>query len=156
MKELKNFLDTHLPFLTWEYEGYVNSAPNFYEVQKDWNQTLCTKINQTSATILKDSMTGGASLILIPENKIKDVFLTLEYLKVNEIQHEGYYELGVLAGRYRVCVIPDIDKITIERSEPSESMQFDMCRFYVCKVKNIENVLDVENYLKVGTIKIMQ
>lgn len=154
---IQKYLLTHLPCLSWEYEGYVSTNPNFYEVQNDWNQTLCTKINQLSAMILKDSMTGGANLIIIPENKIKDIFLTLEYLKVNEIQHVGYYELGVLAGRYHVCVVPDIDKITIEKGEPyAESMQFDISKFFVCKVRDIENVLDAENYLKVGTIEIMQ
>jgi polysaccharide deacetylase 2 family uncharacterized protein YibQ len=41
-----NFKETKPAFKqTWDYEG----LNNFFGAQKDWNQTLVTKINQISA-----------------------------------------------------------------------------------------------------------
>lgn len=151
---LYKYLFSHLPLVTWEYEGYLSSTPSFYELQKDWNQTLMTKINQVSATILKHTMRGGANLILIPEHHV-NLFKTLEYLKVNEIQHNGYSELGTLSGRFLVCVVPEINKIRVVtgREEP-EYEEFDSHKIFICKTKKETQVLDPESYDCVSAINV--
>lgn len=58
--------------------------------QRDWNQTLMTKINQTSATIHKASLRGGANKI-ITIKKLQPLFEILDY-------YFGYR----LGGRYVV------------------------------------------------------
>lgn len=42
--------------LTWDYKCPQRS--DFFGSQKDWNQTLITKINQCSAQLNKESLKG--------------------------------------------------------------------------------------------------
>jgi hypothetical protein len=147
MNKLQNlglFLDTHLYNTSWDYSGYVRAFPHeLYDPQKDWNQTVITKINQISATILKDTVRGGANCIIISESLV-EFFNTLEYVHINPIYYEDYYKLGTLAGRYDIFVVREI-------SLSGE-------KIYVCRLYTIDNtiqsILDVERYIKVGVIKI--
>ncbi len=42
----------------WDYKGLSNNA-NFFGTQKDWNQTLITRVNELSAQIHKSTLRGG-------------------------------------------------------------------------------------------------
>jgi hypothetical protein len=153
--ELKKFLSTHIPLVSWDYEGYKQIQP-VYEAQTDWNQTLITKINQTSATIFQDTKHGGANAVLIPSN-MEDIFKTLEYLTVSVEEFEGYYKLGTLGGRFYVYVVPKLTRIKLEicgADHKPKEIEFDEDRVFVCKLKDVTKILDVDNYIKVGVVKV--
>lgn len=91
----------------WDYNGLRKQSTNYYGTQKDWNQTLLTKINQLSAQIHKSTLRGGASWIVVsPE--ISAVLDDLEYFHVSNASPEqdkynmGIEKVGVLGGRYQV------------------------------------------------------
>ena len=95
--------------LRWDYNGLskLSTSNRFTGTQKDWNQTLITKINQISAQIHKSTLRGGASWIVVsPE--ISAVFNDLEYFHVSNAAPEqdkfnmGIEKLGSLQGRYQV------------------------------------------------------
>jgi len=89
----------------WKY-GNAGSAYVGY-TQKDWNQTLVTKINQLSAQIHKTTLRGGANWIVI-SSEVSAVFDDLEYFHVSNAAPEqdqynmGIEKIGTLAGRYQV------------------------------------------------------
>lgn len=156
IEKLQNFLSIHIPLVSWDYDGYKDTKYPDGMLQTDWNQTLITKINQTSATIFQDTRKGGANAILIPSN-MEDIFKTLEYLTVSIEQYEGYYKLGTIAGRYYVYVVPKLTRIKIELRDAdhqSKEIDFDEDRVFVCKLKDVANILDIENYIKVGVVKV--
>jgi hypothetical protein len=91
----------------WDYNGLRNQSTAYYGTQKDWNQTLITKINQISAQIHKATLRGGASWIVVsPE--VSAVFDDLEYFHVsNAAPDQDKYNMGIektgtLSGRYIV------------------------------------------------------
>lgn len=91
----------------WDYNGLRNQTNNYYGTQKDWNQTLITKINQISAQIHKSTLRGGASWVVVsPE--VSAVFDDLEYFHVSNAAPEqdkynmGIEKTGILSGRYQV------------------------------------------------------
>jgi hypothetical protein len=91
----------------WDYNGLRRQSTAYYGTQKDWNQTLVTKINQISAQIHKATLRGGASWIVVsPE--ISAVFDDLEYFHVSNAAPEqdkynmGIEKIGTLSGRYIV------------------------------------------------------
>ncbi|MFA5207242.1 MAG: hypothetical protein WC428_00930 [Candidatus Paceibacterota bacterium] len=91
----------------WDYNGLRKGTVTYYGVQKDWNQTLITKINQISAQIHKSTLRGGASWIVVsPE--VSAVFDDLEYFHVSNAAPEqdkynmGIEKIGTLSGRYQV------------------------------------------------------
>jgi len=93
--------------LRWDYNGLRKQSANYYGTQKDWNQTLITKINQISAQIHKATLRGGASWVVVsPE--ISAVFDDLEYFHVSNADPEqdkynmGIEKIGTLSGRYQV------------------------------------------------------
>ena len=98
----------HQHELTWDYEGYKQGNPitNAY-TQKDWNQTLITKINQISAQIHKSTLRGGANFIVV-SSEISAIFDDLEYFHVSDASPEqdqynmGIEKIGSLSGRYQV------------------------------------------------------
>ena len=89
----------------WKY-GNGGSAYVGY-TQKDWNQTLVTKINQISAQIHKTTLRGGANWIVV-SSEVSAVFDDLEYFHVSNAAPEqdqynmGIEKIGSLAGRYQV------------------------------------------------------
>ena len=91
----------------WDYNGLRKGTNTYYGVQKDWNQTLLTKINQISAQIHKATLRGGASWVVVsPE--VSAVFDDLEYFHVSNAAPEqdkynmGIEKIGTLNGRYIV------------------------------------------------------
>jgi hypothetical protein len=94
----------------WDYNEwkYGNSGSSFAGyTQKDWNQTLVTKINQLSAQIHKSTLRGGANWIVV-SSEVSAVFDDLEYFHVSNAGAEqdqynmGIEKVGTLAGRYQV------------------------------------------------------
>jgi len=94
----------------WDYNEwrYGNGGVAFAGyTQKDWNQTLITKINQLSAQIHKSTLRGGANWIVV-SSEVSAVFDDLEYFHVSNAHPEqdqynmGIEKVGTLAGRYQV------------------------------------------------------
>ena len=96
----------------WDYNGWqrLGTTSTVY-TQKDWNQTLMTKINQISAQIQKSTLRGGADFIVVSA-EISAVLNDLEYFHVTDAQAEadqynmGIEKIGSLQGRYKVIVDP--------------------------------------------------
>ncbi len=90
----------------WKYGGSNGSTLQGY-TQKDWNQTLLTKVNQMSAQIHKTTLRGGANWIVV-SSEISAVLDDLEYFHVSNAEPEqdqynmGIEKIGTLAGRYQV------------------------------------------------------
>jgi hypothetical protein len=96
--------------LKWDYNEwkYGNNGSSFAGyTQKDWNQTLITKINQVSAQIHKSTLRGGANWIVV-SSEVSAIFDDLEYFHVSNASPEqdsynmGIEKVGTLAGRYQV------------------------------------------------------
>jgi len=94
----------------WDYNEwrYGNAGASFAGyTQKDWNQTLVTKINQLSAQIHKTTLRGGANWIVL-SSELSAVFDDLEYFHVSNAAPEqdqynmGIEKIGTLGGRYQV------------------------------------------------------
>jgi hypothetical protein len=94
--------------LRWDWNGWrkASLAANAY-TQKDWNQTLITKVNQISAQIHKSTLRGGANFIVV-SSEISAIFDDLEYFHVSDASPEqdkynmGIEKIGSLSGRYQV------------------------------------------------------
>jgi hypothetical protein len=90
----------------WKYGG-TNGATLQGYTQKDWNQTLVTKINQISAQIHKTTLRGGANWIVV-SSEVSAVFDDLEYFHVSNAEPEqdqynmGIEKIGTVGGRYQV------------------------------------------------------
>jgi hypothetical protein len=90
----------------WRYGGNAGATLQGY-TQKDWNQTLVTKINQISAQIHKTTLRGGANWIVV-SSEVSAVFDDLEYFHVSNAEPEqdqynmGIEKIGTLSGRYQV------------------------------------------------------
>jgi hypothetical protein len=90
----------------WRY-GATGNTPFMGYTQKDWNQTLVTKINQISAQIHKTTLRGGANWVVV-SSEVSAVFDDLEYFHVSNAHPEqdqynmGIEKIGSLAGRYQV------------------------------------------------------
>lgn len=98
--------------LRWDYNGWQRMATTSTNyTQKDWNQTLMTKINTISAQIQKSTLRGGASFIVVSA-EISAVLNDLEYFHVTDASAEseqynmGIEKIGSLQGRYQVIVDP--------------------------------------------------
>jgi hypothetical protein len=98
--------------LRWDYNGWrkASTAASPY-TQKDWNQTLITKVNQISAQIHKATLRGGANYIVV-SSEISAVFNDLEYFHVSDASPEqdqynmGIERIGSLGGRFQVYADP--------------------------------------------------
>ena len=92
----------------WDYQGWrkTATASNAY-TQKDWNQTLITKVNQISAQIHKSTLRGGANFVVV-SSEISAIFDDLEYFHVSDANPEqdqynmGIEKVGSLSGRYQI------------------------------------------------------
>ena len=94
----------------WDYNEwkYGNGGSSYVGyTQKDWNQTLLTKVNQLSAQIHKTTLRGGANWIVV-SSEISAVLDDLEYFHVSNAEPEqdqynmGIEKIGTLGGRYTV------------------------------------------------------
>lgn len=94
--------------MRWDWTGWrrLSGTANPY-TQKDWNQTLITRINQVSAQIHKSTLRGGANFIVV-SSEISAIFDDLEYFHVSDASPEqdeynmGIERIGSLNGRYQV------------------------------------------------------
>jgi hypothetical protein len=98
--------------LRWDYNGWQRTAAqSTVYTQKDWNQTLMTKINQISAQVQKASLRGGVNYV-VASAEISAVLNDLEYFHVSDASAEsdqynmGIEKIGSLQGRYKVIVDP--------------------------------------------------
>ena len=98
--------------LKWDYNGWRRqSGFSTNYTQKDWNQTLMTKINQISAQIHKATLRGGANFVVV-STEISAVLNDLEYFHVTDANAEavtysmGIEKVGSLQGRYDIYVDP--------------------------------------------------
>ena len=97
---------TRWDYNEWKY-GATGGTPFMGYTQKDWNQTLVTKINQISAQIHKTTLRGGANWVVV-SSEVSAVFDDLEYFHVssagpeNDTYNMGIEKIGSLAGRYQV------------------------------------------------------
>ena len=104
----------------WKYGNNTGGVPSAYAgyTQKDWNQTLITKINQVSAQIHKSTLRGGANWIVV-SSEVSAVFDDLEYFHVSNAAPEqdkfnmGIERIGSLGGRYQVYRDPYFPADTI-------------------------------------------
>lgn len=95
----------------WDYKGLSSNA-NFFGTQKDWNQTLITRINELSAQIHKATLRGGANWIVCSA-EAGAIFDDLEYFHVDgsaapesEKYNLGVEKIGNLGSRYVVYKDP--------------------------------------------------
>lgn len=95
----------------WDYAGLQNNA-NFFGTQKDWNQTLITRINEISAQIHKATLRGGANWVICSA-EAGAIFDDLEYFHVAgsaqaeaEKYNLGIEKIGNLGNRYVVYKDP--------------------------------------------------
>ena len=95
----------------WDYKGLANNA-NFFGTQKDWNQTLITRVNELSAQIHKATLRGGANWIVCSA-EAGAIFDDLEYFHVDgsaqpesEKYNLGVEKIGSLGSRYVVYKDP--------------------------------------------------
>lgn len=92
-------------FLGWKYQGSQKYT------EKEWKQTLITRINQLSAQIHKSTLRGGANFIVI-STEVSALFDDLENFMVSNSNVEddkynlGMRRIGTLSGRYTVYVDP--------------------------------------------------
>ncbi len=111
-REIIRDLITQAMFETrWDYAGLANSS-NFFGTQKDWNQTLITRINEISAQIHKATLRGGANWIICSA-EAGAIFDDLEYFHVDssaspetEKYNLGIEKIGNLGNRYMVYKDP--------------------------------------------------
>jgi hypothetical protein len=95
----------------WDWAGLRNNA-NFFGTQKDWNQTLITRINELSAQIHKATLRGGANWVICSA-EAGAIFDDLEYFHVDgssapeaEKYNLGIEKIGNLGNRYVVYKDP--------------------------------------------------
>jgi len=95
----------------WDYNGLSSNA-NFFGTQKDWNQTLITRINELSAQIHKATLRGGANWVVCSA-EAGAIFDDLEYFHVDgsaapesEKYNLGVEKIGNLGSRYVVYKDP--------------------------------------------------
>jgi hypothetical protein len=94
--------------LRWDYNGWRKASTSASPyTQKEWNQTLITRLNQVSAQIHKTTLRGGANFIVV-SSEISAIFDDLEYFHVSDANPEqdsynmGIERIGSLSGRYQV------------------------------------------------------
>lgn len=96
--------------LRWDFNGWKNQGSQKY-TEKEWKQTLITRINQISAQIHKSTLRGGANFIVI-STEISALFDDLENFMVSNSNLDddkynlGMRRIGTLSGRYTVYVDP--------------------------------------------------
>jgi hypothetical protein len=140
VRQLRRFLTTHTCSAQWDYDGHKENEcyKSFDDPQKDWNQTLMTKINQVSAQIFQANLRAGANVVIIGEDMLI-LFVSLEYMVVShDIRNQEYYNLGRLAGRYDVYVVPEL---------------FLQNKIYVCNLFDVnKGIFKLKNYSKVAMV----
>lgn len=94
----------------WDYYGWKQQGTQKY-TQKEWNQTLITKINQISAQIHKTTLRGGANFIVVSAEVSAifddlDAFMVSTAAPADDRYNLGIRRIGTVSGRYTVYVDP--------------------------------------------------
>lgn len=102
--------------LTW------NSVPpgGLVFSQRDWNQTLITRINQLSAHIYQSSMVGGADTVRISSNMFP-LITNFEYFSYGRtLEMATFNIIGNISNKYKVIVDPHVpnNEIWVSRETP--------------------------------------
>ena len=105
----------HAHSLNWDSMGWLDSSGNPYSYsQKDWNQTLLTKLNQASVQIFQESRRGGANCIRF-NSKVLEIIKSLEYYseEENKVGYKYKIEIDDLIFENSIYIFRD----TIKRSD---------------------------------------
>lgn len=91
----------------WDFLGWMTRGMSGAFTQKDWTQTLITRMNQLSAQIFRVSQRGGANQMLIHPTLFEKTVKELEYTRQED---DGSY---TLSGRYKIKMFDSLplDKI---------------------------------------------
>jgi len=85
----------HIHNLEWDSMGWLDSSSIPYSyTQKDWNQTILTKINQASVKIFQESLRGGANTLRF-NSKVLTLIKTLEYYSEEENKVGYKYKIEI-------------------------------------------------------------
>lgn len=99
---INSCLKTKIKTLDWDFDGMKNNI-NFFGTQRDWNQTLITRINEISSEIYKKTLRGGANIIICHPDE-ENIICDLEFLHAAYEECTGYIKLGTLGSRYTVLM----------------------------------------------------
>lgn len=96
--------------LRWNYFGWKSTGSQKY-TQKEWNQTLITRINQVSAQIHKSTLRGGANFLVVSSETSAifddlDAFIPSSHDLEDYTYNLGMKQVGTVSGRYKVYVDP--------------------------------------------------
>lgn len=96
--------------LRWDFNGWKNQGSQKY-TEKEWKQTLVTRINQISAQIHKSTLRGGANFLVVSSEISAifddlDVFMASNAAPAEDKYNLGMSRLGTLSSRYTVYVDP--------------------------------------------------
>lgn len=96
--------------LRWNYFGWKSTGAQKY-TQKEWNQTLITRINQISAQIHKSTLRGGANFLVVSSEVSAifddlDAFLPTSHDLEDYTYNLGIKQIGTLSSRYKIYVDP--------------------------------------------------
>lgn len=122
--------------LTWNYNAIKNITPDDIFTQKDWTQTLITRINQLSAQIYQNTHMGDANKIKINE-KLLPLLSDLKYFKINE--NGDFY----LAGKYHIIIDNNVAEDIVLIYHESE---------LILNAKKLNKVVCLENIKKENSI----
>ena len=104
---IENELETKQEFLTWNYKGLTNNA-NFFGTQRDWNQTLVTRINELYSKSIREE--DGPFNCIITSPEVASIIEDLEYfhpisMQMKNIDIKNSLNLiGILSGKYQVFI----------------------------------------------------
>lgn len=103
----ENNIEVKSDFLTWNFKGLNNNA-NFFGSQRDWNQTLITRINELYSKSMRKG--DGPFNCIITSPEIATILEDLQYFHsaTNNFKLEDIKKLitpiGFLSGKYTVFV----------------------------------------------------
>ena len=118
----------------WDYKGWKNELHHYNPyTQKDWNQTLLTKLNLMSTYITKASFRGGG-------NRVRCNGQTVELLKTLESYNHSENDSNI-ANMYRVIV----DDLILDNSIYVYSYRIHEKRFLIPNIKLSDNSFETPN-----------
>jgi len=130
----------------WDYSGLKNNE-NFFGTQKDWNQTLISRINEISSLIHQHSVNGGGNTLII-SNDISYIIDDLEYFhSENYREFKDYTYFGKLGNRYDIISLhsSDLEKeIIVCRKEINLQNNSTINNDFYGKIK----IINVNSYFK--------
>jgi hypothetical protein len=133
----------------WDYEGWRKLGHSSPFTQKDWNQTLITRINQVSNNIHKASLRGGGDRIRC-NKKSNKLLKTLEY-----------YNQGKDSANINNRYLIEIDELVKDNEIYIYSSKITEKPFLIPKIKETEdsgyvyyNAISLETETTLGEISL--